>query len=288
MTIWTDLQGVDFCLSTIDAGGIPTRALVAGVGPDVVFLHGTSGHLEAFSRNIGPHVRAGLRCHAIDMLGHGYTAKPDYTYEIPRYVEHLVGYLDAQGIESAHFVGESLGGWVAGWLASEQPARVRSLQLVAAGGTVANPAIMERIKSSTTKAVVEDDIDFTRARLHLLMHDKKNVSDELVEIRHAIYHSPAFQRNLAHLLCLQEMEVRERNLLRPDRLARLAVVPTLIVWGHENPFGDVPEAKAMHDNIDGSRLVLLEKCGHWPQHEQHDQFNELSIEFITTAELARS
>lgn len=288
MTIWTDLQGVDFCLSTIDAGGIPTRALVAGVGPDVVFLHGTSGHLEAFSRNIGPHVRAGLRCHAIDMLGHGYTGKPDYNYEIPRYVEHLVGYLDAQGVESAHFVGESLGGWVAGWLASEQPARVRSLQLVAAGGTVANPAIMERIKSSTTKAVVEDDIDFTRARLHLLMHDKKNVSDELVEIRHAIYHSPAFQRNLAHLLCLQEMEVRERNLLRPDRLARLAVVPTLIVWGHENPFGDVPEAKAMHDNIAGSRLVLLEKCGHWPQHEQHDQFNELSIEFITTAELARS
>jgi pimeloyl-ACP methyl ester carboxylesterase len=137
---------------------------------------------------------------------------PNYTYEIPRYVEHLVGYLDAQGIESARFVGESLVGWVAGWLASEQPARVRSLQLVAAGGTVANPAIMERIKSSTTRAVVEDDIDFTRARLHLLMHD----------------------------------------------------------------------------NIAGSRLVVLEKCGHWPQHEQHDQFNKLSIEFITTAELARS
>lgn len=288
MTIWTDLHGVDFCLSTIDAGGIPTRALVAGDGPDVIFLHGTSGHLEAFSRNIGPHVRAGLRCHAIDMLGHGYTGKPDYTYEIPRYVEHLVGYLDAQEIESAHFVGESLGGWVAGWLASDQPSRVRSLQLVAAGGTVANPAIMERIKTSTTKAVLENDIEFTRARLHLLMHDEKNVSDELVEIRHAIYHAPEFQKNLANLLCLQEMEIRQRNLLRPERLARLAAVPTLVVWGHENPFGDVPEAKAMHDNIAGSRLVLMEKCGHWPQHEQHEQFNPLSIEFITTAEQARS
>src|SRR5690606_19531794 len=132
--------------------------------------HGTSGHLEAFSRNIGPHVAAGFRCHAIDMLGHGYTGKPDYPYEIPRYVEHLLAYLDAQNIERAHLVGESLGGWVSAWLASEHPERVRSLQLVAAGGTKANPAVMDRIKTSTTKAVVEDDIAFTRARLELLMH----------------------------------------------------------------------------------------------------------------------
>ncbi len=154
MSIWTDLTGVSFCVEFVDAGGVATRALTAGPvgGPPVVFLHGTSGHLEAFSRNIVPHVEAGFRCHAIDMLGHGYTAKPDYPYEIPRYVEHLVAYLDAQGIEAAHFVGESLGGWVAGWLASEQPERVASLQLVAAGGTKANPQIMERIKSSTTKA----------------------------------------------------------------------------------------------------------------------------------------
>ena len=125
MSIWTDLTGVSFCVEFVDAGGVATRALTAGPvgGPPVVFLHGTSGHLEAFSRNIVPHVEAGFRCHAIDMLGHGYTAKPDYPYEIPRYVEHLVAYLDAQGIEAAHFVGESLGGWVAGWLASEQPER---------------------------------------------------------------------------------------------------------------------------------------------------------------------
>src|SRR5207248_2465279 len=121
--------GVAFSLDSVDAAGVSTRSLRAGEGEDVVFLHGTSGHLEAFSRNVVPHVRAGFRCHAIDMLGHGYTGKPDYLYEIPRYVEHLVAYLDACGIGAAHLVGESLGGWVAGWLASEQPDRVRSLQL---------------------------------------------------------------------------------------------------------------------------------------------------------------
>jgi 2-hydroxy-6-oxonona-2,4-dienedioate hydrolase len=291
MTIWTDLTGIPFRLEFVDAGGVPTRALIAGPNhdpdaagdvPEVIFLHGTSGHLEAFSRNIVPHVEAGFRCHAIDMLGHGYTGKPDYNYEIPRYVEHLVVYMVAQGIESAHLVGESLGGWVSGWLASEQPQRVRSLQLVAAGGTKANPEIMERIKGSTTRAVNEDDLDLTRQRLHLLMYDgEKDVSEELVEIRHAIYHTPEFKANLHNLLCLQEMEIRQRNLMRPERLARIDV-PTLVVWGNENPFGEVPEATAMHEAIDGSRLELVGKCGHWPQHEQSEIFNPMSIEFIST------
>ena len=286
MSIWTDLTGTNFCLSEVDAGGVSTRALVAGPedGPPVVFLHGTSGHLEAFSRNIGPHVDAGFRCHAIDMLGHGYTAKPDYPYEIPRYVEHLEAYLDAQGLASAHMVGESLGGWVAGWLASDRPERVRSLQLVAAGGTKANPEIMDRIRTSTTKAVTEDDIDLTRQRLHLLMFDgERDVSEELVEVRHAIYHQPSFQANLHNLLCLQQMEVRQANLMTPDRLARITV-PTLVVWGTNNPFGEVPEATAMHEDIAGSRLELFTECGHWPQHERAELFNPMSVAFIAEHE----
>jgi len=286
VSIWTDLTGTNFCLSEVDAGGVSTRALVAGPedGPPVVFLHGTSGHLEAFSRNIGPHVDAGFRCHAIDMLGHGYTAKPDYPYEIPRYVEHLEAYLDAQGLASAHMVGESLGGWVAGWLASDRPERVRSLQLVAAGGTKANPEIMDRIRTSTTKAVTEDDIDLTRQRLHLLMFDgERDVSEELVEVRHAIYHQPSFQANLHNLLCLQQMEVRQANLMTPDRLARITV-PTLVVWGTNNPFGEVPEATAMHEDIAGSRLELFTECGHWPQHERAELFNPMSVAFIAEHE----
>ena len=280
MSIWTDLTDIDFRLDWINGGGVKTRALIAGEGEDVIFMHGTSGHLEAFCRNIVPHVKAGFKCHAIDALGHGYTDKPDSNYEIPKYGKHVLDYMDAQGIKKAHFAGESLGGWIAGWLAIHHPRRVKSLQLIAAGGTKANPEIMQRIKESTTKAVKSDDIGLTRKRLHLLMFDgEKNVSEELVQVRHAIYHQPNFVKNIHNLLCMQEMPIRQRNLLRPEDLAKITA-PTLVIWGRENPFGDVPEAHKMHKDIAGSRLELFEECGHWPQHERPELYNPLAIAFL--------
>ena len=280
MSIWNDLTGISFKLDFVDAGGVKTRALIAGEGEDVIFMHGTSGHLEAFSRNLVAHVEAGYKCHAIDALGHGYTDKPDHNYEIPLYGKHVLDYMDAQGIERVHFAGESLGGWIAGWIAIHHPQRVKSLQLIAAGGTKANPEIMQRIKESTTKAVQSDDIDLTRKRLHLLMHNpEKDVSEELVEVRHAIYHTPEFVNNVHNLLCMQEMEIRQRNLLRPEDLAKISA-PTVVIWGRNNPFGEVPEAQKMHEAIEGSELELFEDCGHWPQHEHAERYNALAIDFL--------
>ncbi|MGW4796019.1 alpha/beta fold hydrolase [Nonomuraea sp. NPDC004297] len=278
MSIWTELTPIELSLSYVDAGGVPTRSLRAGAGEPVVFLHGTSGHLEAFTRNLPAHA-AHYECHAIDMLGHGYTGKPDFPYEIHRYVEHLLAYFDVTGIERAHIVGESLGGWVGARTAIDHPDRVASLQLLCAGGTVANPEVMERIRTSTRKAVESDDVELTRKRLRLLMADPADATEELVQVRHAIYHTPEFAANLDNLLCLQDLQTRLRNILRPDDLARITQ-PTLIVWGRQNPFGEIPEAAAMHEAISGSRLELFEECGHWPQHEKADVYNPLSLAFL--------
>ena len=282
MTIWTELSPLAFRVEYVDVNGVRTRTLRAGdpTAPAVVFLHGTSGHLEAFARNITAH--ADYDVHAVDMLGHGYTGKPARPYEIADYVVHLLDYLDAVGVQRAHIVGESLGGWVGARTAIQLPERVLSLQLLCAGGTVANPKVMERIKSSTLQAVTSDDVDLTRQRLRLLMADEADATEELVEVRHAIYHAPDFVANVENLLSLQEMERRQRNLLRPEDLARITQ-PTLIVWGRQNPFGEVPEANAMHEAIAGSQLELFEDCGHWPQHEKAELYNPISLEFLRKA-----
>jgi 2-hydroxy-6-oxonona-2,4-dienedioate hydrolase len=278
MTFWTDLNSVDYEVRTVGVNGLRTRALQAGSGEAIILLHGTSGHLEAFIRNF-PALSPHYALHAIDMVGHGYTDGTDGPYSIPGYVAHVVGYLDALGIERAHFVGESLGGWVSARLAVDYPGRVGKLILVAPGGTVANPQVMERIKTSTRAAVDSDDIALTRTRLELLMHDPGNVSDELVAVRHAIYHRPEFVSRIGNLLSLQEMGNRTRDLLTTEQMAAIRA-ETLIVWGAQNPFGDVPEAERMAASIPGSRLEIFGECGHWPQHEHADRFNKLALEFL--------
>src|SRR3546814_20647738 len=135
----------------------------------IIALHCTSGHLEAFSRNIVPHGRAGYRIHAIDALGHGYTDKPNEPYEVYKYGEHVLRYMDAQGIEQAHLMGESLGGWTSGWLAINHPDLVRSVQLIEASDTKAEPDVMLRIKKSPPTEGTSDHIAPNPNRLNLLI-----------------------------------------------------------------------------------------------------------------------
>lgn len=282
MSIWRDLYRIAFTLRYVDAGGVRTRSLRAGAGEPVVLLHGTSSHLEVFAGNVGAYAQAGYGAHAIDMLGHGYTDPAQRDCEIADYVRHVLAYLDAVGARQAHLVGESLGGWVAAWLAAEHPHRVRSLQLVCAGGTRAVPEIMQRIRTTTTDAVRSVDRTQTRARLADLFFDKSTVSEELVDVRYDIYHQPAFQRALPHLLCLQDPTVRQRNLLTAARL-RAICARTLIFWGRHNPMGDISEAEALQAAIPEARLEVFDRCGHFPQLEHPMRFNRLSVEFLCPA-----
>lgn len=285
MTIWADLSQTDYRHTFVPVGGLTTRALQAGVADRgtghgvVLMLHGTSGHLETFVRNVGVFATAGYEVHAIDMMGHGYTDGPGRPYRIAAYVEHALGYLDAVGADRAHIVGEGLGGWVACRLAADHPDRVATLVLAGPGGTVADPEVMDRIRTNTSRAVLSDDVALTRKRLELLMNDPDQVTDELVAVRHRIYHRPVFQQNLPNMLALQEIDNRCEDLLTPEQLGRITAA-ALLVWGSRNAFGSVAEGERIRRLIPGSELTVFHECGHWPQYELADRFNKEALAFI--------
>jgi 2-hydroxy-6-oxonona-2,4-dienedioate hydrolase len=277
-TIWLDLLGGSFDLGFRDAGSIRTRTLEAGEGAPLIFLHGTGGHLEAYSKNILAHAEH-LRVFAFDMIGHGFSSKPDMNYEIPVYVDHIIKFMDALGIEKAHISGESLGGWVAAWLAIYHPERVDKLVLNTAGGLGSNPEVMERLKRLSLAAVTDPTRETVRKRLEWLMYDPKSVTDELVELRYQIYIQPGMIRAMENILCLQEMEIRTPFILTPEMLQKIKA-PTLVVWTTHDPSYPAEVGRKFVDYIPDSRFVLMEKCGHWPQFEQPDTFNRIHLEFL--------
>ncbi|MBF6570581.1 MAG: alpha/beta hydrolase [Candidatus Binataceae bacterium] len=279
MPLWTELASGEFSLGYIKAGSVRTRVLSAGKsGAPLIFLHGTGGHLEAFVKNILPHAEK-FRVFAIDMVGHGYSDKPDRPYEMKDYVHHLLQVCDALQIERAHISGESLGGWVAASFAINHPSRVNKLILNTAGGLTADPAVMDRIYTLSINAVRSANRDSVRKRLEFLMHDPRHVSDDLVEMRYGIYTQPGFERTMENILCLQKMDIRKRNMLNEDDLKKIPA-PTLVVWTDHDPTAPVSVGERFATLIPNARLEVMKNCGHWPQFEDPETFNRLQLEFL--------
>jgi 2-hydroxy-6-oxonona-2,4-dienedioate hydrolase len=213
------------------------------------------------------------------MLGHGFTDKPNRDYEIKDYVEHLRDVLDALGVEKAHISGESLGGWVAARFAATYPERVDRLVLNTAGGMIADPRVMERLKTLSLNAVRSPDREATRKRLEFLMLDPSVVTEDLVESRFACFRRPGMVQAMERIMCLQDMEVRQRNLLTPDELRRIKA-QTLVLWTTHDPTASVEVGKRLSDLVAGSQFVVMEDCGHWPQYEDPETFNRIHLEFL--------
>jgi 2-hydroxy-6-oxonona-2,4-dienedioate hydrolase len=286
-SMWADLRGVSFRQDWIDARGTRTRYLACGNAgrPALVFLHGTGGHAEAYIRNLGPHGEF-FRTYSIDMLGHGWTDKPDRVMDISAYVDHLVDVLDALKIERAHISGESLGGWVAARFALSHPDRVDRLVLNTTGGSAARPEVMTKIKELSSRAANDPSWDFIRARLEWLMADPSRVTDDLVATRQAIYAAPGFKDAMQRALVLQDMDVRRKNLLSDHEWERI-LAETLVVWTTHDPTNPVSEGARIASLIPKATFAVMEGCGHWPQFEDPGVFNAMHIDFLNGADISR-
>jgi len=279
-SVWADLRGVSFRQGFLDAGGIRTRFIESGdpSKPLVLALHGVGGHCEAYSRNFGPHGEE-FWFVAVDMLGHGWTDKPAIDYQIKDYAEHILAVLKALGRESAMFTGESLGGWVAAYLAVHHPEVVEKLVLNTAAGWTAHPEVMARLKRLSTEAATDPSWARIRARLEFLMCDKSNVSDDLIETRRAIYAQPGFAETMRRINYLQDMENRRPNMITAAQYASIRT-PTLVVWTSHDPTATPAEGKEIADMIPNAQYVVMNECGHWPQFEDADLFNRIHLDFL--------
>ncbi len=279
-SIWTDLQGVQFSQGYLDACGVRTRYLRAGDPslPLLVLLHGSGGHAEAYVRNLEAHAEH-FSTWSIDMLGHGYTGKPGHPLEVSHYVEHLMAVVDAVGAERAHLSGESLGGWVAARAAIDYPDRIDRLVLNTAGGSQADPEVMNRIISLSMVAAENPTWETVQARIKWLMADKSRDYADLVASRQRVYRQPGFVSAMRDIMALQDPVIRARNLLGPTEYGMITA-PTLVLWTSDDPTSDVTEGRRIASMIPGARFEVMPGCGHWPQYEDAKTFNRLHIDFL--------
>jgi 2-hydroxy-6-oxonona-2,4-dienedioate hydrolase len=279
-SLWTWLREVEFCQRWVDVNGVDTRIAEAGSkdAPAVILLHGTGGHWEVYAPTIGP-LSAEFHCIAVDMVGNGFSDRPDYDYEIAVYVKHIADLLDVLGIERASFIGMSLGAWVAAQFALDHPDRIDKLILQSPAGLIATASNMARIRAERTAAVENPTWESIKAMFDHLIADEENRIPDVIALRQAIYRMPATRDAIDHVLILQDPEARERNLIPPERWAAITA-PTLVVAYGKDHSEYMNTAQQVARLIPNSETVEMAQVRHWPAFEDPETFNAAALRFL--------
>ncbi|WP_104137793.1 alpha/beta fold hydrolase [Arthrobacter sp. ZGTC131] len=279
-SVWSDLAQVEFSQGFIQAGTYRTRYLHAGDSskPTLIAMHGITGHAEAYARNLKA-LSEHFDVWAIDFIGHGYSDKPDHPLEIRHYIDQLLGFMDAIGVQKSYLTGESLGGWVTARFAIDYPEKVERVLLNTMGGTMANPVVMERLYTLSMEAAKDPSWERVKTRLEWLMADPAMVTDDLIRTRQAIFQQPDWLKACQANMALQDPETRKRNMLTDDALGQIKA-PALVLWTTKDPSGPVDEGRRIAGLIPNGELAVMENCGHWPQYEDPETFNRIFLDFM--------
>lgn len=262
---------------TIDVNGIKTNLHDIGTGQPVMLIHGSGPGVTAWAnwRLVMPELSKNYRVIAPDMLGFGFTERPNNTQcNVERWVNHAIGILDALDIEQCDLVGNSFGGGIALALAIRHPKRVRRLILMGSVGvpftlTPGLDAVWGYSPSLTTM----------KGLLDIFAYDRSLVTDELAELRYEASIRPGFHEAFSTMFPAPRQRWVDA-LASKEADIRAIQHETLIMHGREDQVIPLHTSQKLFEWIPKSQLHLFGQCGHWTQIEHAARFSTLVSDFL--------
>lgn len=259
---------------TIDAFEIATNYHEAGLGSTVVLLHGSGPGVSAWTnwKRVIPALATDFRVLAPDMAGFGYTErKPDLQYDIKLWVRHLLGFLDALGLEKVSLIGNSFGGSLALAAAARFPERFTRLVLM---GTPCDKFLMTPGLRAGWDYVPSRET--MRATMAHFPFDTSVITEELVEDRYQASLIPGAQEGLRKLLIEPNPQGDTELSGMPESVVATIPHPTLVLHGREDNVIPVEMGLKLARAIPAAQFHMFGQCGHWVQAERFDDFIALS------------
>jgi pimeloyl-ACP methyl ester carboxylesterase len=259
----------------------------------VVLIHAVGAWAESWREVMGPIASTGRLAIACDLPGFGESEPPgDVAYFGPRdafYPRFVGALLDELGVASAHLVGNSMGGAVVYTAAVTQPARVRSLTLVAGGGANTEVALFLRLCTLPGVPLFARAFgkpEQARGVLRSGFYDPRRIPEALYEEAER-YGYPSFGEFVNVLRSGVTIggvrpSLRDYWVAQAPRFQR----PVLVIWGKQDAVLPVSAAAEARVVMPQARIELIDKCGHLPQIERTDVFLAALLPFLDRAEAA--
>lgn len=137
---------------TESADGLRIYYEVHGVGPAVLFVHGSGGHHAAWWQQVA-HLRDRYSVVTLDLRGFGRSDRAPSEYDARLFPGDISAVLDAAGFERVVLVGQSIGAAAALRAALREPARAAGVVLAHSLGGIADPELAELVRAD--RAVAE-------------------------------------------------------------------------------------------------------------------------------------
>ncbi len=266
---------------SVVAAGIRTNYIEAGTpgAPPLVLIHGSGPGVTGFANWNGviPALAEHFHVFAPDMVGFGYTDVPDdiTDFTLDFWVGHIIGFLDALGIERASFIGNSFGGGLSLAVAARHPDRVARFVLMGAAGLKFE--MSDGLRDVWGYEPAEANM---RKLMETFAYNPALVTDAIVLSRHNASIRPGSHEAYSRLFP-EPRQARLDGLATPESDIAAISALALIIHGREDVIVPVDVAYRFSALLKHSELHVFGECGHWTQIEKRDRFVEVVIPFLT-------
>lgn len=253
---------------TLSLAGVELHIKQGGSGEPLLILNDEIGHMGTLR-----YQEALAQEHTVYIPSHpgfGPTPRLDWIMNMRDLAGWYLMALEEMGLGKVNVMGFSLGGWLAAEIATMDPNQFNKLTLVGATGVLPPEGYIYDM--------------FLSVPGHCITACFHN-PDGVPEFQDICPEQPAPEQAQAWEIAREEAcRLGWRPYMYypglPNLLPRLKHLPTLIVWGREDGVVPLSAGQLYHRSIPGSRLEILDNCGHMPQVERRDEFLALVRQFI--------
>jgi 2-hydroxymuconate-semialdehyde hydrolase len=262
---------------SISTGQFLTNYHDQGEGTPVLLIHGSGPGVSAWAnwRRTLPELSKSCRVIAPDMIGFGFTERPDgVAYRLETWVQQLLDLLDSLELERVHLVGNSFGGAVSLAFTLAYPQRVDKLVLMGSVG------LSFPITDGLDKVWgYEPDREAMRELINLFAFDKSIATPELVEMRYQASAPEVISRSYSSMFPAPRQRWLEA-LAQPEDRLRALTHKTLLIHGRDDQIIPLASSQRLALLLPNSQLHVFGNCGHWVQIEKTRDFNHLLDDFL--------
>jgi pimeloyl-ACP methyl ester carboxylesterase len=263
-------------MSFVESHGVPLYYERHGAkGPTVVFCHGAGSNAATWWQQI-PLFSREFSCIAIDHRCFGRSAAAPEAFRPELFMDDLVAVLDAERVDRAALIGQSLGGIAALRLALRHPERVWAFVPCDSPLAVDHPQMLANVRHFLGSVAATEIEDRALGPAFVSAHPELTfLYGQINRFNRAVY-APGGHGGWGRRLSV----LFEPEFLLPWRRLRELMAPTLFVVGSEDPIVTPEVVRELAAVVPKAQVHEVFGAGHSPYFEQSAAFNAAVLDFL--------